>query len=246
MACAMHKKRAIPKPPAGDMFASAVKENLEIIQGLRGSAIDPLAVVGERWKDLLCEITTRTTGAGTPAYNTFNGGPQRAYQFVLNDEVYTEVHIPHDWKIGTPIYLHVHWAGSNTNTGTVTWDLAWQYARGYGRQAFSASQTVQVTQAHCGIAFGHNIAEMSEAQAILPDQCETDGIVLVATKLSAKAYTGNVFAFFIDVHYQSDGVDTTSRNPIVDTAGNGMWIKNYAAYSCDSTEKINEIIEVLQ
>lgn len=231
----------VPKPHEDRArFDAAVKEAIESIMGRRGTPIALATDTGERWKDLLCEITTRTTGAGTPAYNTFVA-PNRSYQFALNDEVYNTMHVPHDWKPGTPVYVHIHWFGSNTNTGTVTWDLNWTYAKGYGQVAFSANQLVQVTQAHCGIANGHNIAEFSASQAILPDGFEPDGLLKVATKLSAKAFTGNVFADYIDLHYQSDETNTTTKNPI-----NGAWVKNVSGYDGLLLRKVNEILTGVQ
>ena len=240
------RKPAIPNPRPGDRFAAAVKENIEIIEGKRGGRIKRVSPAQERWQDLLCAITTRTTGAGTPQYNVFNGGPQRAFEFAVGDEVYAEVHMPHDWKPGTKLYFHVHWAGSNNNTGTVTWRAAWQYARGYGLEAFSASTSVDITQANPATAFAHNIAEMTDAQAILPVNCEPDGIFMVAAKLQSKTYTGSVFAFFLDMHYQSDDKLTTTRNIIRGPDNKYYWQKNYDVDVGDTTNKLNEIIEVMQ
>lgn len=238
-------RREIPRvPPLKDSelrgFLEAAKERIEIITGRRGSPIDPAADTGERWQDLLSEITTRTTGAGTPAYNVLVA-PNRSYQFAVNDEVYNSLHVPHDWKPGTPVYLHIHWIGTNTNTGTVTWDFNWTYAKGYGQKAFSANSLLQVTQAHCGIANGHNIAELSASQALLPDGFEPDGLLKVATKLSAKTYTGNVFADYIDLHYQSDEILTTTKNPV-----SGAWIKNLSARGDNLVDKVNELLRLLQ
>jgi hypothetical protein len=221
-------------------FYEAIKEILDVIVGQKNSKLDRLTDTQERWKDLLSEITTRTTGAGTPAFNVFNA-PNRAYQFAVGDEVYNIIHVPHDWKPGTKVYFHVHWAGSNTDTGTTTWDLNWCYAPGHGQGAFSANALVQVTQAHCGIVNGHNIAEMSDEQAVFPVDMQPDGIFMVATKLSAKAYTGNVFGFYVDMHYQSDENMTTTRFPV-----NGIWTKNEDGHASAILRKINEILELLQ
>ncbi len=235
---------AIPNVPRPGQdryeFDRALKEAIETIMGRRAPAIKHLVPVGERWKDLLAEITTRTTGAGTPVYNTFVA-PNRSYQFAVNDEVYNTMHIPHDWKFGTPLYIHVHWMGSNTDIGTVTWDFNYTYAPGYGKAGFSANQLIQVTQAHCGIVNGHNIAELSELQAFIPQDCEPDGLLKVATKLSAKTFTGNVFADYIDLHYQSDENMTTSRNPV-----NGAWIKNDSEHSGELLAAFNALLDRLQ
>ena len=123
------KKPAIPPVPRLDRFLQAIKENIEIMQGKRGGKIAHVNPVQEHWLDLLASITTRTTGAGTPQFNVFNGGPQRAYEFAVGDEIYAEIHMPHDWKPGTKVFFHVHWSGSNTSTGNVVWDIGWQYAR---------------------------------------------------------------------------------------------------------------------
>ena len=235
----MVRKPGIPPvPKVGEdrtRFDAAVKEALEIIMGRRLDAIKDGYVLPNGWVDLLTDIQTRTTGAGTPAFVTFQG-TLRGYQFAASDEVYGNFHIPHDWAVGTNLYMHVHWATTTATAGSATWRWTWSYARGYGIEGFSTPVTVDVTQAHCGIAYGHNIAEMTDAQAILPDNCETDGIIQWALKLQSDTLADQPFVFFADLHYQSDGRLTNERNRTF----------TKVTYEDDLIAKINEMLGRLQ
>jgi hypothetical protein len=218
--------------PAQYAFLESIRQALEATTSRRGGKVDPAYALPIGWIDLLTDIQTRTTGAGTPAYNVFNS-PLRAYQFALNDEVYGGFHIPHDWKPGTPFWPHIHWSAISTTTNTVTWRFTWSYARGYGVEAFSTPATLDITQAHCGISRGHNIAETTDSQAIYLPNFETDGIVHWAFKLQTNNMPVDPFAFFVDLHYQSDGRLTNERNRTF----------TKVAYEDDLINKINEIIE---
>jgi hypothetical protein len=52
---------------------------------------------------------------------------------------------------------------------------------------------------------------------------------------------GNVFGFYIDMHYQSDENLTTERYPV-----DGRWVKNDNEHAGDLLHKINELIDRLQ
>lgn len=229
----------IPKPGEDRArFDAAIKEAIEILTARRAPVIADGHSLPNGWVDLLTDIQTRTTGAGTPSFNVFQS-PLRGYEFAAGDEVYGNFHIPHDWAVGTRLYLHVHWGCVSANAGNAVWRWNWSYARGYGVDGFSAPVSFDVTHAHCGIAYGHNIAECSDAQSILPNNCETDGIIQWALKLVSKTTTGNPFGFFADLHYQSDGRITNERN----RTSNGF---TKLTYEDDLINKINEILARLQ
>lgn len=229
------RKPAIPPvPKPGEdrtRFDTAIKEALEIIMGRRLATIAEMRQIGLGWSDMLTDIQTKTSGGGTPTFTTFQGAI-RGYQFASGDEVYGNFHIPHDWAVGTKLYLHCHWATTTAAAGSATWRWTWSYARGYGIEGFSAPVTVDVTQAHCGIAYGHNIAEFSDAQAILPLNCETDGILQWALKLQSDTLAAQPFVFFADMHYQTDNKSTNERNRTF----------TKVRYEDDTVAKINEIL----
>jgi hypothetical protein len=243
-------KPAIPPvPKEGEdrtRFDTAIKECMEIIIGRRLATVKELNELGYGWTDLLSDALSRATGPKAAPYNVFRAnGADEVFGYEMDTTarvISGQSHMPHDWAVGTRLYLHAHWAAVPASVRTTTFRFAWSYARGYGVEAFSAPAGVDVTQAHCNIAYGHNIAEFSDAQAILPLNCETDGLFLWSLRASAQGATSvayNPFIFMVDMHYQTDGRSTNERNRTA-TGFSKM------TYEDDLVAKINEILSRLQ
>lgn len=236
----------VPKPGEDrTRFDTAIKECMEIIIGRRLATVKELNQLGYGWKDLLSDATSRATGLKASPYNVFRvNGTDEVFGHemdTVNRVISGQSHMPHDWA-GTKVYLHAHWGAQVASVRTSTFRFAWSFARGYGVDAFSAPVGVDVTQAHCNIAYGHNIAEFSDAQAILPANCETDGLLLWSVRVTAQGATSvayNPFLFMIDMHYQTDGRDTNERNRTA-TGFTKM------THEDDMVAKINEILGRLQ
>ena len=224
------RKPGIPNVPRpGDdrrKFDSSVKEAIEFIIGRRLATIEEMRELGYGWKDLLSEATARATGPAAAPYNAYRtAGTDSVYGYELDTTARVlsgQSHMPHDWAVGTKVYMHVHWGMNFGNAAAVvappgtptpiTFRLAWSYARGYGVEAFSAPAGVDIAVTHSNIQYSHDIAEFSDAQAILPDNCETDGLILWSVRRTTAAPAYNPFVFMIDMHYQTDGRDTNERN----------------------------------
>lgn len=179
-------------------------------------AIDPwdsdyLAQGQEGWQDQLAPIEVRGVGATDPSFAT-TFAPFKAYQFAVGDEVWFNIHIPHDYKWGTPVYFHVHWTANTASTNTVVWRFNYSHARGYGVSQFPAATTVDVTQAFAGTAWTHMIAEPTEGSGITLTEIEPDSIILVNLQLLTNNLPVDPFALFADLHYYSDGTLTHERN----------------------------------
>lgn len=241
-------KPAIPGvPKAGDprdRFDQAVKEILEILTARRVDKIPPLENAGERWRDLLSDISVdRDTGTNKPTWAIFRNGI-RAWSFSATgaDEVWASFHITHDYKMGTKAYPHIHWAVTGVDTGVVRWGFEYTVAKGHGQQAFPASTTVYVEQAATGVAYAHMVAEVSDADAVPGLNLEPDSLVLIRIfRDGAHAndtQTSAAFGFFADLHYQSDGNDTVEKRP--------GWTKNTSEHGQDTLDKVNAILDRLQ
>lgn len=238
------KKPAIPPVPrAGEdrtRFDQSIKECLEIIMSRRLATIEEARQLGYSWKDLLSDATSRSTGPKAPPYNVFRvNGADEVFGYEMDTTarvISGQSHMPHDWAVGTKVYLHAHWAATVASASPTTFRFAWSYARGYGVEAFTLPAGVDVTQAHCNIQYGHNIAEFSDAQAILPNNCDVDGLILWSVRATSIPAAYNPFIFMVDMHYQSDERGTNERNR--------QFTK--LTYEDDLVAKINEILERLQ
>lgn len=168
---------------------------------------------GGGWKDLLGPYTPRNSGPTVPALTTVGTSIIRLPLWQLNDLAYYQFHIPHDYALGTDIYFHVHWLPDGVVSNTVKWQVSYFYARGYG-YAFplgSPATVVSVEQAPTG-QYAHMI---SETAAVTVPNLEPDGYILAELKRVTNGGTdnsNNIFAWNLDIHYQSIEESTANRN----------------------------------
>ena len=181
------------------------------------------------WVDLTSAFHTRTTGGATPTFGSYNGTSIYAYflSATVLQELFIELHIPHDYAAGTDIFVHTHWSQTTADTGGTAgapgniklyWDCL--YAKGHQQQAFPAAvTTVSQVQTASATVRQHMIAEvqLSTAGAIGGNALEVDGILLlrcyrdptdVADTLNQVPYM-----HFCDIHYQSTGIGTKAKAP---------------------------------
>lgn len=174
------------------------------------------------WQDMLGTINARTSGTGTPAYNIYRGGI-RAYQFAVNDEVWVEFHMLHDYAPGTDLYLHAHWSHTSAavTAGGVTWGFEVIYAKGHNQAAFSAPITATIQQNASTAQYQHMIAELQltsstpTANQIDTALIETDGVLLVRVYLVGNTMSAatSPFLHVSDMHYQTKTVGTKNKAP---------------------------------
>jgi len=178
------------------------------------------------WHDMLGEVITRTTGAGTPTFNTYRGNVNQ-YSFVVSDAIHIAYHVPHDYAPGTDLHIHYHWShiGTLVTGGTVTWRAEISYAKGHNQAAFSAPVTLDLSPTASTTQYQHLISEVQMSAAapsgsqIDTDNIEPDGVILVKVSLNANAITvsgglaPDPFLHFVDIHYQSTNVGTKQKAP---------------------------------
>lgn len=172
------------------------------------------------WRDLTAELSVKgTMGSGVdPTYEAFRGGVY-GYSFspTTAQSAIATFHIQHDYAVGTPIYLHVHWASNTSNvTGAVRWGFEYTIAKGHSQSTdsdFAAPSIVYVEQTATA-QYRHNIAETASISSSL---LEPDSLVLVRIFRDAAhandTYTDKAFAFTADIHYQTDRFCTPNKSP---------------------------------
>ncbi len=181
------------------------------------------------WRDLLGNVIPKTVGAGSPALSTFRGGQVRAYSFAAGDDYDGQFHIPHDYLPGSDIYLHVHWAHNGTTiSGSLVLNWYLTYAKGHNQAIFPAeiniTQTITTTNIASRPQYQHFIEEIvvstaGGAAALLNStNFEPDGVIMFHMDATTiPTITGgspnNPFIFYIDMHYQTTGIQTKNKVP---------------------------------
>jgi len=184
--------------------------------GTYGSATDG-------WHDLTG--TVQIYGGATDATRELYRAPISALRFVETtaDLAYVDFHVPHDYRIGTDIYIHAHWShnGTGVTGGSITWDFNLMYAKGHNQGAFAAPIVVSTTQNASTTQYQHMIAEEIASTSggsptlLDTDLLEPDGLIQCAIRLNSNDLTGtaaDVFVHMVDIHYQSTNVPTLRRN----------------------------------
>jgi hypothetical protein len=170
------------------------------------------------WQDLLSPVTIDIGAANNkPSFAIYTGGIKQ-YQFIQNDQVWSEYHIPHDYAPNTIIYIHTHWSHPSAGlTGNVVWGFEATYSKGHNQQSFSNTVTTTVTAPASNIALRHLLSEtaLSGVGLLVTGDIEPDGIILLRTFLSQNNLSpaSNPFLHFVDIHYQSTGIGTKQRIP---------------------------------
>lgn len=180
-----------------------------------GAQLNPAAA---GWADLLGTIHSRGVGATDPNWATYSAGIKQ-YEFAVNDEVWHEFHIPHDYVPGTDLYIHAHWS---LNVGSISEDISWRfetcYAKGHNQAAFSTPSTISTgAVASSTTQYQHIISEVQlstsggGAGLLDTDDLEVDGVILCRTYLYANTGATAPFLHFVDIHYQTTGVMGTKN-----------------------------------
>lgn len=76
------------------------------------------------WNDWRWSGRGRSTGPTPPSFLEFAGSGIFCWQFTNAKELHlSDLQLPHDYKEGTDLVPHIHWAPTTTGTYTGTWTL---------------------------------------------------------------------------------------------------------------------------
>lgn len=166
------------------------------------------------FRDITSEVKSRGVGANDPNWSQINATAFFAYDFALNDQVWMNFHLPHDYKKGTDIYLHAHWLPDGTNANSVKWEFQYAYAHGHNQTAFDLTgTTITAEQPVGGTQYQHYVTETA---AITIADMEPDGIITACITRITNGATDNTDGIFLltcDVHYESTNRATLNRAP---------------------------------
>jgi len=170
------------------------------------------------WRDMIGQITTPSTEIGNPTREPVGDSDFTAYKFDLDEHVWIEYHINHDYRPGTPMYVHVHWLPDGTDTNSVKWLVQYVYAKGHNQANYNfgdgTGTSVEMEQAPPGTPFRHMTTEI--ASPIVNADFEPDGILWIKLNRVSNGGSNNndgIFVLTVDVHYQSNAIATKNRSP---------------------------------
>lgn len=180
------------------------------------------------WRDLIGDITPKTTGPGSPTLGNFRGDV-RGFFYSGGDDGDAIFHVPHDYVPGTDLYLHLHWSHNGTGiSGGLTVSYFITYAKGHQQASFPAQVIPQLVVAGLNITntpqYRHRVDEIQVSSATPSgtlfdtNAIEVDGLILVHYDVAAiPSITGGSpnepILFTLDLHYQSNSSGTLNKAP---------------------------------
>jgi hypothetical protein len=208
--------------------ANAIHENGIIIGKASGIGIKvDTSTPTFGWRDLIGDITPKTSGVGSPTLDTITGNI-RGFRYSVGDDGDAIFHIPHDYVPGSDLYIHPHWTHNGTNiSGSLVITIYASYAKGHQQASFSSQITTTITDAGLTIgntpALWHRIPEIQlstaggSASMLNTSNIEVDGLILVhydvGTIPTITGGSAEPFILTFDLHYQSTGVPTKNKAP---------------------------------
>lgn len=175
--------------------------------------------------DLRVAPNARTTGQTTPTFLKFftNGaGSNGTCLYAFDDaslaqekEVFFTMQMPHAWKLGSTIHMHVHWAPLTAGTAgqLVTWGLEYNKAA-LGGTLGNTTITTSNTRITGDIttAGSHMLTEFPDiTMAGMGVSTILTCRIYRNSSIATDTYTGTAGMLFIDAHYEVDSFGSRSE-----------------------------------
>lgn len=156
------------------------------------------------WDNLMVPaIAINPAGTPTPASIDTDDG---TLLFATGNTAACQFQMPHAWKVGTNIKLHIHWCKTTSAAGTVKWRVKYEWTNIGGTiSAFSAfTDLTEVAAApNSDTAGKHALAEHPEISGSGKTMSSVIRVV-IERNATGDTYGANAKLLGIDIHYQID------------------------------------------
>jgi hypothetical protein len=180
------------------------------------------------WEDLLGQIVAKTSGPTAPTYGVLNGAIE-GYSFAAADEASIMFHMPHDYALGTDVFLHFHWSHNGTAiSGNMVTTFSATYSDGHGAGTFTNTINSSMTYNTVNIAttprYVHRIDEVQisgptatasrfASSIFLPDGILGVKVVTTTIPTITGGTPNEPFLLLCDLHYQKNMFGTKNKSP---------------------------------
>lgn len=142
-------------------------------------------------------------GSPSPATpNTADG----SLTFAVNNVAVAWFQLPHNWKIGSDLHVHIHWSKATTNNGTCNWQMKYRWGNiGDVMPAFSLLASGSEITPNSNVVDKHALYEwdaISGAGKTLSSMI----CVFIERVAAGDTFTGAANLYEIDIHYQIDSM----------------------------------------
>jgi hypothetical protein len=180
---------------------------------------DTVNITGTVWEDIRTPVNAvKVSGTRPPTWTAFRGSEVLGFSdqnvAINEEEVFFSLQLPHNYKIGTDLYLHLHWVYSTNETATVVrWGLTYSWAS--LDTAFPIATTIYANTLP-NSASGADIHRLTSFPLI--SGAGTSGVssMLVCrlfrnSSAATDNYTGSIYLLEIDAHYLLDSLGSSTE-----------------------------------
>jgi hypothetical protein len=160
------------------------------------------------WEDIIISASNLRGGGTPPAFVAMINGIY-AYSFVngVTDILYGSFELPHSYKEGSDIELHVHWAPASTNVGNVIFNCEYTVCDRHGG-VMSASTIASSTGTTVGVINKCNYTTLVTITGSTAGGMKIGEIIPFALSrlggATGDTFSGDVFILSIGAHYEQD------------------------------------------
>ena len=175
------------------------------------------------FNDFVVPTNSAKSGGNAPDWQMFRNsgsGSIGVYTWAFDnngssseDELHFTIQMPHDYKLGSAIYPHLHWSPLTNDGGVVTWGMEYTWAN--YQSTFDITTIVTANSASfSNNQFGHLITELG---SISPSSNQDNISSIICIRLfrnsgaSADTYTGKAAMLSFDIHYETNTIGSRTE-----------------------------------
>lgn len=156
------------------------------------------------WDDLIIPAIG-INPAGTAGAATFDTN-EGTLVFAKGSTAACQFQMPHEWKQGSDIYLHIHWHKTSNDAGTVNWQIKYEWTNiGAVRAGFTS--LTKLTSVIASDATGkHGISTHPVISGAGKTLSSIICVFLQRVNDGDDTYANDAKLLGIDIHYQKDSL----------------------------------------
>lgn len=169
------------------------------------------------WDVIQANIFVDGTKSTNPRWEEIGTSGFYAYKVAINKEAWGSFVIPHSYKPGGNLYLHLNFTTDGTDTRSVKWRFDYSIMKSHnqatGTDLFPAT-TMYIEQQPPGVAFKH-ISAMAPTTLVLTNAEPGAVCHIKITRVTngVSDNTDSVFGMSMNCQFEIDRVGTLNRHP---------------------------------
>lgn len=153
-------------------------------------------------------LTIKAPASSSPTWTAYKGSEVPAFSASATNQLFFQAQMPHGWKEGSDIELHLHVGYPNANTGNSRWQFTYSWANIDG--TFGTETTILTTIAAPGVG-GTDLHKIAELAATISATGKTISSVMLCSLArlgadGADTYGSVIYGLSLDFHYQKDAL----------------------------------------